>query len=96
MNKNRTVEILAVIASILTVCSIAIGGMIETVKAPPAKDVATAYAETLLPGKQYRVVCSDERTPSFCAIVHENNGSVTVILIRCGHSIGSCAVRGNQ
>ena len=94
--KTRTIEILAVIVSALTICAIAIGGIIETVNAPPVKDVATAYAETLLPGKQYRVVCSGERAPSSCAIVHENNGSVTVIPIRCGHSIGSCTVRGSQ
>ena len=96
MNKTRTVEILVVIASVLTMCSIAIGGMIQTANAPPVKEIATEYADTLLPGKQYRVVCPNESGAMFCAIVHENNGSVTVIPIRCGHSIGSCTVRGNQ
>ena len=94
--KSHIAEALLFTLPLLLICATAIGGIIETVNAPPVKDVATAYAETLLPGKQYRVVCSDERAPSFCAIVHENNGSVTVIPIRCGHSIGSCTVRGNQ
>lgn len=96
MNKNRTVEILVVIASVLTMCSIAIGGMIQTANAPPVKEIATAYAETLLPGKQYRVVCPDENGAMFCAIVYEGNGNVAVIPIRCGNSMGSCSVRGSQ
>lgn len=81
---------------LLLACAVAIGGIIETINAPPVKDVATAYAETLLPGKQYRVVCPDGGAPALCAIVYENNGSVTVIPIRCGRLMGSCGVRSNQ
>lgn len=94
--KSYIAEALLFTLPLLLICAAAIGGIIETVKAPPVKDVATAYAETLLPGKQYRVVCSDGGTPSSCVIVHENNGSVTVIPLRCGRSMGSCNVRGSQ
>lgn len=92
----RTPEVLAILAGIGIVCAVAIGGIVETVNAPPIKEIATAYAQTLLPGKDFRVVCPDNTAyPVTCAIVYENNGQVTVIPVRCSRSMDSCSVRSN-
>ena len=93
----RIIEAFAIGAGAAIVCAVAIGGIVETVNAPPIKEIATAYAETLLPGKEFRVVCPDgNASPVTCAIVYENNGQVTVIPVRCSRSMGSCSVRGIQ